>query len=112
MADVMSHLTERYQLLLSSHYEGHPGRSTEDAMMVLSESIYKSWKEKKMYTAILLDVAGSFNNVNYDRLIHNLKKHHKPESIAHWIKSFLYRCSSISMGQSQNRSDQYTSRNL
>jgi hypothetical protein len=27
-----------------------PGRSTEDAMMILSESIYKAWKEKKVYT--------------------------------------------------------------
>jgi hypothetical protein len=58
-------------------------------MMILSESIHKAWKEKKIYTAIFLDVAGAFNNVHHERLIHNLKKRRMPTLIAQWIQSFL-----------------------
>jgi hypothetical protein len=66
-----------------------PGRSTEDAMMILSESIYKAWKEKKVYTAVFMDVAGAFNNVHHKRLIHNLRQRRMPETISRWINSFL-----------------------
>jgi hypothetical protein len=58
-------------------------------MMILSESIYKAWKEKKVYTAVFMDVAGAFNNVHHKRLIHNLRQRRMPETISRWINSFL-----------------------
>jgi len=58
-------------------------------MMVLTENIYKAWKEKKVYTAIYMDVAGAFNNVHHKRLIHNLRKRRMPAAISRWIGSFL-----------------------
>ena len=36
-----------------------------------------------------MDVAGAFNNVHHERLIHNLKKRRLPINIAKWISSFL-----------------------
>ena len=89
MADLMSYLTEMYQLLPAQHYGGRPGRSVEDAMMALSESIHSAWKEKLVYTAIFLDVAGAFNNVHHKRLKHNLLKRCMPKPIVQWITSFL-----------------------
>ena len=89
MADVLSYLTEKYELLPPHHYGGRPGRSAEDAMIALSESIYKAWREKKIYTAIYMDVAGAFNNVHHKRLIHNLRKRRVPHTISKWIASFL-----------------------
>src|SRR5436190_2278230 len=80
---------ETYELLLAHHYRGRPGRSTEDAMMILTENIYKAWKNQKIYTAVFMDVAGAFNNVHHERLIHNLKKRRLPIAIAKWIDSFL-----------------------
>jgi len=89
MADIISYLTETYELLPAHHYGGRPGRSAEDAMMILSEDIHKAWKNKKIYTAVFMDVAGAFNNVHHERLIHNLKKRRLPTAIAKWIGSFL-----------------------
>ena len=57
--------------------------------MILSENIHKAWKNKEVYTAIFLDVAGAFNNVHHERLIHNLRKRQIPNAIAKWIHSFL-----------------------
>jgi len=42
--------------------------------MIMSENIHQPWKKKKIYTAIFMDIAGAFNNVHHDRLIHNLRK--------------------------------------
>ena len=89
MADIISYLTETYELLPAHHYGGRPGRSAEDAMMILTENIYKAWKNQKVYTAVFMDVAGAFNNVHHERLIHNLKKRRLPTAIAKWIGSFL-----------------------
>jgi Reverse transcriptase (RNA-dependent DNA polymerase)/Endonuclease-reverse transcriptase len=89
ITDIISYLTETHELLPPHHYGGRPGRSAEDAMMIMSESIYKTWKEKKIYTAVFMDVAGAFNNVHHKRLIHNLRKRRIPHAISLWITSFL-----------------------
>jgi retron-type reverse transcriptase len=89
MAETLTYLTETYRLLLDHHYGGRPGRSTEDALMVLSESIHQAWKQKKVVSAVFLDVAGAFNNVHHRRLIHNLRMRRIPVVIANWIQSFL-----------------------
>ena len=73
ISTVISYLTETYELLPKGHYGARPGRSTEDAMMVLSERIHKAWKEGKVFTAVFLDVTGAFNNVHHKRLLHNLR---------------------------------------
>ena len=89
IADVLSYLSETHELLPAQHYGGRPGRSVEDAMMILSESIHKAWKEKKVYTAVFMDVAGAFNNVHHKRLTHNLRMRRVPAGIVHWVGSFL-----------------------
>jgi hypothetical protein len=40
IADVLSYLTEFYELLQPKHFRGRPGRTAEDAMMLLSERIH------------------------------------------------------------------------
>jgi len=90
ITSTLSYLTEMHGLLPPQHYGGRPGRSTEDAMLVLSENIYEAWKEKKIFTAVFMDVTGAFNNVHHRRLIHNLRKRHVPEIITRWIGSFLH----------------------
>jgi hypothetical protein len=89
MADIISYLTETHELLPPQHYGGRPGRSAEDALMVLTENIYAAWKDKKVYTAVFMDVAGAFNNVHHERLVHNLRSRRIPESVTKWVRSFL-----------------------
>ena len=74
MADTLSYLTEKYELLPAQHYGGRPGRTAEDAMMILSENIHEAWKIGEIYSAVFMDVAGAFNNVHHERLIHNMRK--------------------------------------
>src|SRR5947207_7933139 len=89
VTEILGYLTEEHGRLPAQHYGGRPGRSADDAMMMLSEGIYQTWKEKKIFTAIFMDVAGAFNNVHHKRLIHDLRKRRIPEGITRWIASFL-----------------------
>jgi len=74
VANIICYLTETHEMLPTHHYGGRPGRSAEDAMMILMESIHQAWKNKNVFTAVFMDVAGAFNNVHHQRLTHNLQK--------------------------------------
>ena len=89
IANTMSYLTETHEMLPEHHYGGRPGRSAEDAMMILSENIHQAWKNENVFTAVFMDVAGAFNNVHHQRLIYNLQKRGMPKMIVRWISSFL-----------------------
>jgi len=34
-------------------------------MMLLTENIYAAWREKKVYSAVFMDIVGAFNNVHH-----------------------------------------------
>ena len=89
MAEHVSYLCETFNLLPKHHFGGRPGRTTEDAMLILSESIHQAWKDGNIFSAILMDVSGAFNNVHHTRLIHNMRKRKIPSEIAQWVLSFL-----------------------
>jgi Reverse transcriptase (RNA-dependent DNA polymerase) len=89
ISESISYLVETKQLLPSHHFGGRPGRSATDAMLVLVEEIHKAWKKQKIFTAVFLDVAGAFNNVVHQRLMHNLKCRKIPPILVRWIRSFL-----------------------
>ena len=81
MAEHISYLCETYNLLPKHHFGGRCGRTAEDAMLILSESIHQAWKNGKIFSAILMNVSGAFNNVHHARLIHNMRKRKIPEEI-------------------------------
>ena len=58
-------------------------------MTILTESIYHAWKEGDIYSVIFMDVAGAFNNVHHNRLLHNMQKRRIPAAITNLIRSFL-----------------------
>jgi len=89
IAESMSYLIEKHELLPPNHFGGRPGRSTEDALMILSESINQAWRQGKMFTAIFMDVTGAFNHVHHKRLIHNMRERKIPNIIVMWVENFL-----------------------
>ena len=89
MAETISYLTENHELLPANHFGGRSCRSMEDAMMLLMENIYEIWGKDEVFSAVFMDVAGAFNNVHHQRLIHNLRKRRIPPKITRWIESFL-----------------------
>jgi hypothetical protein len=62
MADMISDIAEAHRLLPPQHYWGRPGRTTEDALMILTENIHEQWRHNEIHSAVFMDVAGAFNN--------------------------------------------------
>ena len=89
MMELLSYAAEAYNLLPPQHFGGRPGRTGEDAMLILTERIHHTWKEREIFSVVFMDVAGAFNNVHHQRLYHNMRKRRVPEFITKWTESFL-----------------------
>jgi Reverse transcriptase (RNA-dependent DNA polymerase) len=81
MIEHINYLCEISNLLSKNHFEDRPGRSTEDAILILSENIHQAWKKGNIFSAILMDMSGAFNNVHHERLLHNMRKRRIPKEV-------------------------------
>lgn len=59
----LSYLTEKHRLLPDTQFSGRPGRTTEQALLVLSTAINRAWYKHKVVTLISFDLKGAFNGV-------------------------------------------------
>jgi Reverse transcriptase (RNA-dependent DNA polymerase)/Endonuclease-reverse transcriptase len=89
VTELLSYAVEEYELIPPQHYGGRPGRTGEEAMVMLMERIKHAWKEGSRYSVVFMDVAGAFNYVHHKRLIHNMKKRKVPDFIVRWVENFL-----------------------
>jgi ribonuclease HI len=90
LANRISYLVEKNRLLPPKHIGGRKGRSCEHAIHLLLEQIHASWRNGDTVASLLtLDVSGAFDNVNHQRLLHNLRCRSVPQDIVNYIGSFL-----------------------
>ena len=91
VAGRISTLAERYSLLPDEQYGARPGRSTEDALLNLQETIQAEWTRapRAVISILALDVSKAFDRVSHERLLHNLRKRRIPDLLVDWVKSFL-----------------------
>jgi len=89
IADRMSYILESNNLLPTTHFGGRPGCSTEDSLHLLENTIRHVWRQKKVVSALFLDIEGAFPNAVTDRLIHNMKQHRLPPKIVGFTERML-----------------------
>lgn len=91
LARRLSYLVETYNVLPDTHIGGRRLRSTEHALHLIIERIYKAWNtgRGRVASLLLLDVSGAFDNVSHERLLHNLRSRRVDEKLVVWIASFL-----------------------
>ncbi len=97
----LSSLAERYRLLPEQQMGARKGRSVETALKTLPDSVHTVWNqgENNVASLLLLDVAGAFDNVSHERLLHNLRVKGVLTVIVAWVASFLQgRATSITIG--------------
>ncbi|KAJ5135375.1 uncharacterized protein N7515_004653 [Penicillium bovifimosum] len=85
----LSYLAEKHSLLPNSQFGGRPGRTTEQALVVLSNAIDQAWYKYKVVTLISFDLKGAFNGVNWVGLDHSLQARGIPMIVRKWIASFM-----------------------
>jgi len=89
VANHITYITEKHQLLPANHFGGRPGRTTTDAMHLLTNRVKAAWRAGKVAAVLFLDIEGAFPNANPDRLIHNLRKRRVPAKYTNFVKSML-----------------------
>lgn len=85
----LSYLAEKHGLLPNSQFGGRPGRTTEQALLVLSNAIDQAWYKHKVVTLIAFDLKGAFNGVNWVSLDASLQARGIPTVARKWIASFM-----------------------
>ena len=88
LAERISYVAERYNLLPENHFGARSRRSAEQALTLLQESIYTSWRRGQVLSLVSFDVKGAYNGVYAPRLIQRLRARRIPERLLRWIKAF------------------------
>ncbi|EIT74601.1 reverse transcriptase [Aspergillus oryzae 3.042] len=79
---------EEYKLLPKTHLGGRKGISTDHAIQLILDYIYRTWGQGRKVSMVLLDVSGAFDNVSHTRLLFNLRQL-RLGHFADWLQSFL-----------------------
>jgi ribonuclease HI len=85
----LSYLAEKHGLLPDTQFGGRPGRTTEQALLVLSNAIDQAWYKLGVVTLIAFDQKGAFNGVNKISLDARLRAKGIPAIARKWITSFM-----------------------
>ena len=89
LAEQLTFLAEKHKLLPDHHFGGCPGRTTTDAMHLLTYKINGAWRKGKVAAVLFLDVEGAFPNAVQTKLIHNLRKRGVPTKLINFAAGML-----------------------
>jgi len=89
VADRTLFILETHNLLPNTHFGGRPGRSTEDSLHLLENTIRHAWRQKKVVSALFLDIKGAFPNTVTDCLLHNMRTRCLPPEIVSFMERML-----------------------
>ena len=68
VAEDLTFITEKYNLLPKQHFGRRPGRTTTDAIHLIVKFVQDAWRVGKVASALFLDVKGAFPSVDITTL--------------------------------------------
>jgi len=74
IANHITYIMEKHQLLPANHFGGRPEHTTANAMHLLTNKVKAAWRAGKVIAILFLDIEGAFLNANLEWLVHNLRK--------------------------------------
>jgi len=80
---------DKYRLLPDTQFGGRPGRSTEQALLILANSIDTALRKHKVLTLLAFDLKGAFNGVSKESIDARLRQKGIPSTARNWINSFM-----------------------
>src|SRR5438105_3996780 len=85
VAEDLTFITEKHELLPPLHFGARPNRNTTDAIHMVVKFIHDAWRTGKVASALFLDVKGAFPSVNVDRLQHDMRMRGIPVEYTEWL---------------------------
>ena len=90
VADDLTYIAERYNLLAPTHFSGRPGRAMTDSIHLLMKFIIDAWASKEGFMSLfLLDIKAAFPSIVTNKLLHNLYAAGIPQKYINWYKCCL-----------------------
>ena len=89
VAEQLTFYTEKYHLLPDHHFGGRSGRTTTDAIHLLTYRIKDAWCKKKVASVLFLDIEGAFPNAVPEKLACNMKRRGVPSKIINFTAKML-----------------------
>ncbi|KAJ0136483.1 Uncharacterized protein HZ326_20511 [Fusarium oxysporum f. sp. albedinis] len=88
VAERISYAVETHGLLPTNHFGARKQRSAEQALALLQEHIFSTWRSRHVVSLISFDVKGAYNGVCKERLLQRMKARGIPEVILRWEDAF------------------------
>jgi hypothetical protein len=79
---------EEHRLLPDTHLGGRKGVSVDHAIQLILDRVHTAWGQGQKASMLLLDVAGAYDNVSHQRLLHNMRQLRLGE-LGPWVQAFL-----------------------
>jgi hypothetical protein len=79
---------EEYGILPKTHLGGRKRISVDHVIQLILDRVHCAWGTGTKASMLLLDVAGAYDNVSHERLLHNIRRLRLGQ-FAPWIASFL-----------------------
>jgi hypothetical protein len=80
IAEDLSYLCDKHQLLPHHQFGGRRKRTTTNAIHLVTDNIKHAWRSKKVAAILFLDVQSAFPNMVKEVLLHNMKMRRVPSS--------------------------------
>ena len=85
----ISYLCETHNLLPATQFGGRPGRTTTDALHLLTQQIKKAWRSGEVVSVLYLDIKAAFPNVVKTTLLHDMRRIGIPDIYVKFADSLL-----------------------
>lgn len=85
----ITYMCEKFELLPATHFGGRPGRTTTDALHLMTDRIKHAWRNHRVVSVLFLDIEGAFPNAVTARLLHNMRSRRVPEAYVTLVERML-----------------------
>jgi hypothetical protein len=85
VAEDLTYILEKHNLLPEQHFGGRPGRTATDAVHVTTKFITDAWRAGEVVSALFLDIKGAYPSVDIPTLQHEMKMRGLPSQYTNWI---------------------------
>lgn len=97
VAERIFYTVKTLSLLSTNHFRAQKKCSTEQALILLQEHIFNTWRFKKVLSLISFDVKEVYNKVCKKRLLQRLTARGISSMLIFWINVFCSKCTATIM---------------